>query len=275
MVTCMTAAASPDESALTGDVRAASLTDRGTGREGNEDACAIHLDAAYALAVVADGVSGNEGGEIASQMAVEAAVRAFTESPASWGPMRRLHRAAQQANIEIHDRALVVTELRGMSTTLTAALVQNGMLYAAHVGDSRLYLIRAGKIVQLSKDHTVAGDRARIGLGMRRKGHPDRSTLTHSLGRDLIAAIDRITLPLLKDDAILLCSDGLYNVLEDEEIRGHLRDRDATSACRALIDTANGRGTPDNLTAAVVQITSETPPPAAGWRSVFARLLGR
>jgi protein phosphatase len=251
------------------------LSHPGTAREKNEDACGLYNDASCTLAVVADGVSGYEGGEIASQTAVDVTLREFRESPTTWGILKRLHRAAQQANIEIHDRALVVTELRRMSTTLTAVAVQDGILYAAHVGDTRLYLIRDGSIVQKTKDHTLAADRARIGLGMRAKDHPDRWTLTRSLGTELIAAIDRITFPLAKDDVLLICTDGLYNVLEESELHEHVAGKDARSACRALIDVANARGTPDNLTVAVLNIEAGAPEVASGWRTVFDRLLGR
>jgi PPM family protein phosphatase len=255
----------------------AALSDPGTARQTNEDACGTYLASpTCALVVVADGVSGYEGGEIASQTAVDVTIRAFRESPPSWGAMKRLHRAVQQANIEIHDRALVVTELRRMSTTLTAALVQDGILYAAHVGDSRLYLIRDGSVIQKTKDHTVAADRARIGLGMRAKDHPDRWTLTRSLGTELIAAIDRITFPLVKSDMLLICTDGLYNVLDDPEIHDQIAGKDAQSACSALIAAANARGTPDNLTAAVLGVTINSPSsPPSGWRNVLDRLLGR
>lgn len=258
-----------------GQILVAALSDRGTQRATNEDACGTYLESdTCVLAVVADGVSGYEGGEVASQTAVAVTLRAFRESPLSWGPLKRIHRAAQQANIEIHDRALVVTELSRMSTTLTAVVVHDGILHAAHVGDSRLYLIRDGEIVQKTKDHTVAADRARLGLSKRPKGHADRATLTRSLGKDLIAAIDRITFPLVKGDALLLCSDGLYNVLEDIELRDHVAGKDVDSACDALIRTANERGTPDNLTIAVLRIAMDTPAAPSGWRTVLDRLRG-
>lgn len=254
----------------------ATLSHRGTARATNEDSCGMCIDGPKcALAVVADGVSGYEGGEIASRTAVDVTIRAFRESPVSWGPLKRIHRAVQQANIEIHDRALIVTELRRMSTTLTAVVIEDGILHAAHVGDSRLYLVRDGAIVQKTKDHTVAADRARMGLGMRPKGHPDRSTLMRSLGTELIAAIDRITFPLVKDDVLLVCSDGLYNVLEDEELLEQIAEKDPQSICHGLIGAANARGTPDNLTVAVLQMITETPAPPTGWRTVLDRLLGR
>jgi protein phosphatase len=275
----MALAVTADEKHENGQVSVAAVSDRGTSRPQNEDACGTYIESeTCAVAIVADGVSGYEGGQIASQTAVEVTLRAFRESPHSWGPLKRIHRAAQQANIEIHDRALVVTELCRMSTTLTAVVVHEGILHAVHVGDSRLYLIRGREIIQKTKDHTVAADRARIGLSKRPKGHVDRATLTRSLGKDLIAAIDRITFPLAKDDVLLICSDGLYNVLEDSELRDLIGGQDANGACDALIRAANERGTPDNLTAAVVQITHVATEPkisAGGWRTVFDRLLNR
>jgi PPM family protein phosphatase len=260
-------------------VRFAMVSDTGTERPDNEDACGSYVEnPTHVLVVVADGVSGEQGGEVASQTAVDVTLRAYRESTASWGALKRLYRAAQQANIEIHDRAMVVTELRRMSTTLTATVVEGGMAYAAHVGDSRLYLIRGDTIVQKTKDHTVAGERRRLRLlsAERARTHPDRSVLTRSLGREIIAAVDRITFPVAGGDTLLVCSDGLYNVLEDEELRAIVGGKEESQACKDLVETANARGTFDNLTVAVVKITgppAENPPP--GLRRLFSRLVGR
>jgi PPM family protein phosphatase len=254
----------------------ATLSDRGTERENNEDACGTYREhGGCSLLVVADGVSGNEGGEVASQMAVATTIETFRESPRSWGPAKRLYRAVQRANIEIHDRALLVTEIGRMSTTLTAMVVEGGMVHAAHVGDTRLYLLRDGNLLQKTKDHTVAGGRERMGLSVRPKGHVDRSTLTRSVGRELIAAIDRITFRLAKNDVILLCSDGVYNVLDDADLIDALGASDPGQACAAIIRSANVRGAPDNLTAAVLHFLGEPAPAKVGWRNVFGRLLGR
>jgi PPM family protein phosphatase len=260
-------------------VRFATMSDPGTERGDNEDACGWYVESqTHVLVAVADGVSGEAGGEIASRTAIDVTLRAYKESSASWGALKRLYRAAQQANIEIHDRALVVTELRRMATTLTAVVVEGGMVHAAHVGDSRLYLIRGDTIVQKTKDHTVAGDRRRMGLlsAERAKNHPERSILTRSLGRELIAAVDRISFPIAGGDVLLVCSDGLYNVLEDEELRQTTADKDASKACTDLIEAANACGAPDNVTVAVVQITGRAPesqPP--GLRGMLARWIGR
>jgi protein phosphatase len=274
----MAMATSNESDPLESAVRFATLSDTGTERAHNEDACGVHVESeAHVLVAVADGVSGLEGGEIASRTAVDVTLRAYRESPATWGPGKRLYRAAQQANIEIHDRAMVVTELRGMSTTLTAVALVGNTAYAAHVGDSRLYLIRAGRILQKTKDHTVAAEKRRMGLvrAERMKDHPDRSTLTRSLGRELIAAVDRISFTVMTGDSLLLCSDGLYNVLSDPELLETASGSDPHVMCCEFIEKANARGTPDNLTAAMIHIVSApTAPTPRGWRALVARILG-
>src|ERR1700753_575777 len=142
------------------EVRFASLSDTGTLRPHNEDACGTFSEGPrHVLAAVADGVGGEEGGEVASRTAIEVTLRTYKLHPAAWGPLKRLYRAAQQANIEIHDRALIVTELRRMATTLTAVVVEDGVAHAVHVGDSRLYLLRDGALTQKMKDHVVSGER--------------------------------------------------------------------------------------------------------------------
>lgn len=264
--------ATPSPAAPRAAVRFAALSNTGTFRAANEDACGFYAEGdAHVVVAVADGVSGFEGGEIASRTAIDVTLQAYRESPPSWGPSKRLYRAAQQANIDIHDRALIVTELRGMSTTLTAVVVDGNTAYCVHVGDSRLYLVREGEIEQRSQDHTVAAERRRLGLlsAARFKDHPDRSTLTRSLGRELIAAVDRFSFPLASHDTLLVCSDGLYNVLEDDELRDHAAEPDPKAACEAIIHAANARGTPDNLTVAILRMGAvEAREPPAGWRKL-------
>jgi len=259
---------------------AAALTDVGTERPHNEDACGVEIEQAErAVVVVCDGVSSYEAGETASSKAVEVMLRAFRESGTTLATPKRLVRAVQQANIEVYDLALVVPELRGMATTLTAVAVDRGELFAAHVGDSRLYLARGDTITQLTKDHTVAAERVRVGLLSEKKArlHPDRCTLTRSLGRELIVAVDRITTRVVQGDTLIVCSDGLYNVLEDHEMREIAQGSEPAAACRALVEAANTRGTIDNLSAAVMRVVGATPgvPRPGGLRARFRRLVGR
>jgi protein phosphatase len=260
-----------------GEVRVAVVTNAGSERAGNEDACGVHVEAPnHVLVAIADGVSGYEGGEIASRTAVDVTLRTYRESPAGWGPAKRLFRAAQEANIQIHDRALVVTELRGMSTTLTAVALDGGAAHAVHVGDSRLYLVRDGQITQKTKDHTVAARRRRMGMvsAEAAKNHPAKSTLTRSLGIELIAAIDRITFQVAEGDVLLVCSDGAYNVLNDDELREGVNANDVDAACQGLIDAALKRGAPDNLTVGLLHVTGATGQAASGWSGRLTRWLG-
>ena len=252
------------------------LSDVGTNRPDNEDSCGLLVEGPDQLIfAVADGMGGYEGGEVASSMAVEITLRAWQESPRDWGPAKRLSRAVQHANIEIHNRALAVPELRMMGTTLTAVAVDHGSLAAAHVGDCRLYLIRHHRILQLTKDHTVTGEWVRMGLLSEdaARFHPERSMLTRNLGHELIVAVDRISMPLVRGDRLVLCSDGLYNVLHDPEIELIARDQHCSDAARLLIDSANQRETADNLTVAVFTMMAETglTQAPAGWRGRTGR----
>lgn len=256
------------------------LSEVGTERDHNEDCCGSFTESsACAVLAVADGVSSYPGGEVASQMAIEAVIRAYREEPPTAPAGQRLYRAVQQANIEVYDRAIAVPELRGMATTLTAVAVDRGELTAVHVGDSRLYLVRDGEIAQLTKDHTLAAERVRFGLlgKERAQTHADRCVLTRSVGRELIVSRDRTSRRLLQSDVLVVCSDGLYNVIPDDEIEELVADCDPRSACRRLVDAANARGTPDNLTVAVVSMTGPIPdhPEPGGLTGKLRRLLGK
>jgi protein phosphatase len=165
-----------------------------------------------------------------------------------------------------------------MSTTLTAAVVERGELTAVHVGDSRLYLVRGREIVQLTKDHTVAAEKVRMRLLSPEKArtHPDRSVLTRSVGRELIVSRDRLGRRLAQGDLLVACTDGLHAVLADAEIARAVHGRPPADACRALLEAANARGTPDNLSAAVLRVVGPTPGAEApsGLRERLGRLLG-
>jgi PPM family protein phosphatase len=256
------------------------LSDVGTSRPDNEDSCGHFIESPESVVfAVADGVGGYEGGEIASRMAVDITLEAYRESPPAWGAAKRLYRAITRSNIEIHDKALAVPELSRMATTMTAVAVEKGMLSAVHIGDCRLHLIRDRQISVVTKDHTMVADKVRMGMmtAARAKTHPERGMLLRSLGRELIASIDRIALPLLEHDRLILCSDGLYTVLDEKELESLTREVDSETACRRLIDKANKRGTSDNLTCAVFNMTSPTGHRATsgGWRDRIRGLFGR
>lgn len=246
------------------------MTDIGTDRPNNEDACGLwQAGPAEGLMVVADGVGGYEGGEIASQMAVEISLAGYRESDPQVAVAKRLLRAVQRANIEIYNRRLTVPELGRMATTATAVVLSEGMLYAAHVGDCRLYLIRAGKIRQLTKDHTMIGERVRLGLMSAQEArlHPERNALSRCLGHELIVSIDRLAIPLMRGDQVLLCSDGLHGTLPDRDLMQLIHGLAPEPACQRLIEEANQRGAADNVTAAVMTVHQgcASAPPGGFW----------
>jgi protein phosphatase len=197
-----------------------------------------------------------EGGELASQRAILALMRSFRELAPGMTQTQRLVRAARNANYEIYDMAVVVPQLRGMSTTLTAVSINDGEMTAAHVGNSRVYLLRDGYINQLSKDHTVAAEDAEQSGTYVLKGS---DVLTRSLGRELLVPVDLFEIDLAQGDTVVLCTDGLNHVFEDLQIAELVKGLDAATACRRLIDDANAIGTLDNVTAAVVRMVGETP----------------
>lgn len=258
----------------------AMASDVGTTRSNNEDSCGHLVEAPDAVVfAVADGVGGYEGGEVASKMAIDITLSAYREAPRELGAHKRLGRAIQTANIEVYNHAFTVPELRRMATTLTAVAIENGVMHAAHIGDCRLFLLRDGKLNQMSKDHTLLGERVRMGLmsEARVRNHPDRGVLLRSLGRELIVSVDRITMPLRKGDELILCSDGLYNVLDPTELTMMTREFSASDGCQRLIRNANGRGTPDNLTVAIFKQLAETPEvaPPSGLLGKMKNLFGR
>ena len=231
-------------------------TDVGLARSGNEDS---HLRGRTVFAV-ADGLGGHQGGEVASAMAVEplAALdgRAFASAQEA---AEALAGAIREANLAILRRGRSDPELWGMGTTVTAAAVATDrVLQLAHVGDSRAYLLRKGApLRQLTTDHTVVEEAVERGLLTRQQAavHPQRGVVTRAVGLDPEVRIDLPEpLELEPGDQVLLCSDGLTEVVDDDQIAGVLADRaDGGDACQALIAAANQAGGPDNVTVVLLR----------------------
>src|SRR5664279_1812541 len=237
------------------EVETATLSDAGTERGHNEDHCGKYIKSkTCALVAVADGMATMEGGELASQRAILALMRSFRELAPGMTQAQRLVRAARNANYEVYEMAVVVPQLRGMSTTLTAVAVDDGDMTAVHIGNSRVYLLRDGYINQLSKDHTAAAQASEEEREAPPGGH---DILTRCLGRELIVPIDLFETELVRGDTVLLCTDGVYRVLEDMEMARLINGLDAAAACRKLIDEANAVGTLDNVTVAVLRVLGE------------------
>jgi serine/threonine protein phosphatase PrpC len=230
-------------------------SDVGRLRSGNEDS----YFCGQTVFAVADGLGGHQGGEVASAAAVEPLARLdgheFTDPSEA---AEALANAIHEANQAILDRAAGDPSLYGMGTTVTAAAVAGDHLQLAHVGDSRAYLFRDGSFDQVTTDHTVVGELVRRGrlTAAQAAVHPERSILTRAVGLDPRIPVDTPDpIDLHPGDQVLLCSDGLTEVVPDPGIAEILTAQpDGHAACQALIDTANSNGGPDNITVVLLRV---------------------
>jgi serine/threonine protein phosphatase PrpC len=244
----------------------ASLSDVGCQRENNEDsylywepATDSELQRKGRLAVIADGMGGYEGGQEASRLAVET-VRQVYENVIGDDPHAALLEAFARAHERIQSYAVRHPELRGMGTTCTALVIRGRQLYFAHVGDSRLYLVRGDSIARLTRDHSYVGRLVESGIVRAEDAekHPQRHILTSALGAGIeVAAIQSAQqgVALQDFDDLLLCTDGLWGVVSDQELEKAVKGNAPTECCAALVKLALQRGGPDNITVQLLRVS--------------------
>jgi protein phosphatase len=240
-------------------LRAAAASDVGLRRKVNEDRYALAPE--LGLYLVADGMGGHSAGQVASELAADAARRAIqTLEGASASLAEKLRYAVASANRVIYGAAQQRPELSGMGTTLVAFLGDATRAALAHVGDSRAYLVRGGRIRQLTDDHSIVGDllrRREISEDAARE-HPHRHVLTRALGVRRAVEPDLAELTPQPGDVFVLCSDGLTNHVADQEIAKAITDEpDLQEACENLIELANERGGEDNSTVVLARCEDE------------------
>jgi serine/threonine protein phosphatase PrpC len=243
-------------------------TDPGKKRSNNEDA--YLLNDTLGLYAVADGIGGNEGGEVASRIAVETLEAAMPDllgdanrTPPSGVLMNvdarlaALRQVITLSNREIRQAREQNPALSGMGTTLTALLLRNKQAYIAQIGDSRAYLLRAGKFAQLTNDHSYVAEQVAAGILTLQQARlsPYRHVITRALGIDDEAQADFTAHALKQDDRILLCSDGLTEMVDDAEIGKILAGSPPQGAAQKLVAAANDRGGVDNITVVVAWVT--------------------
>ncbi|GJM44417.1 MAG: hypothetical protein DHS20C21_12590 [Gemmatimonadota bacterium] len=227
-------------------------TDVGCVRKNNEDSHGVfpgNAPGRGSLLVVADGMGGAAAGEVASGLAIDTVGAVYQDPGAGSGPVEALHAAVTRANRAIFERAAQDPRMGGMGTTCTAVAVVGDQAYYAHVGDSRAYMVTGGDLVQLTSDHSLAAEFERQGAD---GGAPARAknVLTRCLGVKPEVKVDVSSSPiqLAPGVTLVVCSDGLTNLVEDGEILRlaamHLPD----GACRRLVALALERGAPDNVT---------------------------
>ncbi len=247
---------------------AAAKSDVGRKRHGNEDSFCLAPE--IGLFVVADGMGGHAAGEVASRLAVDTILEWMAKYlsgmdefivgepvPACSREANFLLGSIRLANRIIYDTAQGRREYAGMGTTVVSVLVVNDHVALAHVGDSRIYRVRGEQIVQLSRDHSLVQHQVDRGIisPEEAQGSQYKHLITRALGLKESVEVDLVEQPVLPGDLLLLCSDGLSDLLEDEEMLAIVRDHadDLEKACQALVDRANYKGGDDNITALLIQ----------------------
>ena len=248
-------------------VIAAGVSDVGRKRKSNEDS--FHIDPARGLFIVADGMGGHVAGEVASKLAVDT-IQEFlrisdADSEITWpfefdenltAGGNRIQAAIQLANREIVRHMQAQEDTRGMGTTVVTAVVADDSCTIGHVGDSRAYLIRGGQIRQLTRDHTFVNEQVEKGFMSRAEAekHPARNILTRAVGSTEELNVELSETALASGDRILLCSDGLSSMVEDQAILKAVEEHpDLDEACKSLVALANESGGWDNITAVLIQ----------------------
>ena len=232
-------------------------SDTGRRRRRNEDNYVV----APPLFAVADGMGGAQAGEVASQLAASALEGGNSAAPEG---TQRIDELIQEANRRIFDRATTDPSASGMGTTMTVALVEGMTVAIGHVGDSRAYLVRGEQMEQLTEDHSLVNELLKSGKLSEEEAqvHPQRSVITRAVGTDPDVDVDDFTIEAEEGDVFLICSDGLSDMVEDDEILEvlHQNRDDLDRAVKALVAAANRGGGEDNITAVAFLISSEAPP---------------
>lgn len=234
-------------------MRWSQATEVGLVRKQNEDSLCVVPE--LALFAVADGMGGHLAGEVASRMAIESVVHRL-KTGGQADTVNNLLDGVRQANSRIFEASRVDGSCRGMGTTLTAAVIREELILA-HVGDSRAYIIRGDNIHPLTEDHSLVQELIRNGGITREQAreHPHRNVLTRALGTDQLVDVDLIRINPEKGDILLLCTDGLCGLVEDDEILGLVRaSAGPDQAVKGLVGEAMKRGGSDNISVIVVEM---------------------
>lgn len=234
-----------------------SMTDVGLKRQLNQDyvfTSETPIGNLPNLFIVADGMGGHNAGDYASKCTTRIIVDEI-ENCKETNPIKIIRQAIESANVEIREKSEELEEFKGMGTTVVVATIMEGCLYVANVGDSRLYVIDE-EINQITRDHSLVEEMIRMGEIDREsaRNHPDKNIITRAVGACEEVKIDFFDLKLKAGDIILMCSDGLTNMIEDEDIRMILvGQRDVVEKAEELVKTANKNGGKDNIAVIIIE----------------------
>jgi len=245
------------------ELRAAGLSDIGRCRQANQDQ--FFVGAELDVMAIADGMGGHAAGEVASDIAITALAESMGEERSGWSSSdaaERLRTAMNDGNRKICESVVSRAEWRGMGTTMVALVVVEGSAVIGHVGDSRAYLLRSGRLRQLTSDHSWVNEQVKLGLltDDEARRHPMRNIVTRALGNQPRVDVDVVEEPILPGDVFALCSDGLNGMILDAVIEETLATHGQVpqKACQILVEQANANGGEDNIT---VIVMAGTPAP--------------
>lgn len=233
------------------------VTHRGAVRQQNQDSFASQrLEDGRIIALVCDGMGGARAGNVASTMAVDLFMRRFLEQDGESNDQERMQISAAMANQEVFQRAATDPDCAGMGTTLVAALAGPGEAVILNEGDSRAYHVNQEGIVLVTRDHSLVEDMVERGELTREQArtHPHKNLITRALGAEPVLLADCFRQSMAPGDYLLLCSDGLSNVVTEQEMLYEvIHGGEAGTCCQRLLDIALHRGAPDNVTAVLIQ----------------------
>jgi protein phosphatase len=236
--------------------RSTALSHAGRRRRHNEDAYVVEPP----LFAVADGMGGAKAGEVASSLA--AAALQETDGEGSSGEAR-VAALIQEANRRVFRRATEDRDVSGMGTTMTVALVEGERVVIGHVGDSRAYLFRDGRLEQLTEDHSLVAELVRSGKLTPEEAeiHPQRAVITRAVGTEPDVDVDTFSIEGAPGDLFMICSDGLTDMIDEETIREAVEENrpDLQQAAKALVNAANRVGGEDNITVVFFELASDEP----------------
>lgn len=247
------------------EIEIGNLSDKGNVRQSNEDYFGAFSGAYGNLIVVSDGMGGHKGGALASRLSVDTIKEHFESLGEEFDEREELKNALEKANNSLITKAEEDNELNDMGATAVILLIRNGEAFTAHLGDSRIYLIRDGNIHQLTKDHSLVQQMIDAGIITKEaaKTHPKKNVITRSLGVNGNSTPDvPEAFTVFNDDFFLLCSDGLTGYVNDEELKTTVLGNGIQKACRMLVDMAKDRGGNDNITVQIVSVKKGSPVPA-------------
>ncbi len=236
------------------------MTDKGLKRSMNQDVFYTHKFSDNAgFAIVCDGMGGENAGNVASAMACDIVSKNIIENEnqilTGCNIDEIIVDAISKANVLIYKKSLEEATYKGMGTTLVLTLIVNSVAYIAHIGDSRVYHYKNGNLNQITKDHSRVQELLEQGKINRDEMaiHPEKNVITRAVGVYLTVDIDYITLQIDSNSKMLLCTDGLTNMLDDAEIQNCLKKSSAQAVCQKLIQMANKNGGIDNITIAIIE----------------------